>query len=139
MAAPALYPRGERPRPRDLGRVPAVLGLVALVAFASPAASFAQTPAAAVAMLRVDVPGEGYLLSLWSMATALLFAMIGMLRLPKAAVLPSPRRFSPHLEYLQKASRALATRVGPKPGPKRLTVLNEPFDDEDGGFSCAEP
>ncbi len=44
-----------------------------------------------------------------------------------------------HLEYLQKASRALATRVGPKPGPKRLTVLNEPFDDGESEFSCAEP
>lgn len=32
------------------------------------------------------------LLSLWSMASALLFATIGMLRLPKAAVLASPSK-----------------------------------------------
>jgi len=32
------------------------------------------------------------LLSLWSMATALVFATIGMLRLPRAAVLPSPSK-----------------------------------------------
>ncbi len=44
-----------------------------------------------------------------------------------------------HLEYLQKAARLLADRVGPRPGPKRLTVLNEPFDGDDSEFSCAEP
>ncbi len=38
---------------------------------------------------RRDVLG---LLSLWSMSSALLFALIGMLRLPKAAVLPSPSK-----------------------------------------------
>ncbi|MGQ0734057.1 MAG: ubiquinol-cytochrome c reductase iron-sulfur subunit [Acidobacteriota bacterium] len=38
---------------------------------------------------RRDVLG---LLSLWSMASALLFATIGMLRLPKAAVLASPSK-----------------------------------------------
>ncbi|MEW6321889.1 MAG: Rieske 2Fe-2S domain-containing protein [Acidobacteriota bacterium] len=38
---------------------------------------------------RRDVLG---LLSLWSMATALLFAAVGMLRLPRAAVLPSPSK-----------------------------------------------
>ena len=32
------------------------------------------------------------LLSLWSMASALVFATIGMLRLPRAAVLPSPSK-----------------------------------------------
>lgn len=32
------------------------------------------------------------LLSLWSMASALVFATLGMLRLPKAAVLPSPSK-----------------------------------------------
>lgn len=32
------------------------------------------------------------LLSLWSMASALLFATIGMLRLPRAAVLPTPSK-----------------------------------------------
>ena len=41
------------------------------------------------AMPRRDVLG---LLSLWSMTTALVFATIGMLRLPKAAVLPSPSK-----------------------------------------------
>ena len=38
---------------------------------------------------RRDVLG---LLSLWSMVTALAFATVGMLRLPKAAVLPSPSK-----------------------------------------------
>ncbi len=38
---------------------------------------------------RRDVLG---LLSLWSMASALLFATVGMLRLPKAAVLASPSK-----------------------------------------------
>jgi nitrite reductase/ring-hydroxylating ferredoxin subunit len=38
---------------------------------------------------RRDVLG---LLSLWSMASTLLFATVGMLRLPKAAVLSSPSR-----------------------------------------------
>lgn len=32
------------------------------------------------------------LLSLWSMASALVFATLGMLRLPRAAVLPSPSK-----------------------------------------------
>jgi nitrite reductase/ring-hydroxylating ferredoxin subunit len=40
-------------------------------------------------MPRRDVLG---LLSLWSMATSLMFATIGMLRLPRAAVLPSPSK-----------------------------------------------
>ena len=40
-------------------------------------------------MPRRDVLG---LLSLWSMATTLLFATVGMLRMPKAAVLPSPSK-----------------------------------------------
>ncbi|MDP1568628.1 MAG: Rieske 2Fe-2S domain-containing protein [Vicinamibacterales bacterium] len=40
-------------------------------------------------MPRRDVLG---LLSLWSMATALLFATVGMFRLPKAAVLASPSK-----------------------------------------------
>jgi cytochrome b6-f complex iron-sulfur subunit len=38
---------------------------------------------------RRDVLG---LLSLWSMAMTLLFATVGMLRMPKAAVLPSPSK-----------------------------------------------
>lgn len=38
---------------------------------------------------RRDVLG---LLSLWSMATTLLFATVGMMRMPKAAVLPSPSK-----------------------------------------------
>jgi cytochrome b6-f complex iron-sulfur subunit len=41
------------------------------------------------AVPRRDVLG---LLSLWSMASALLFATIGMLRLPRAAVLPTPAK-----------------------------------------------
>ncbi len=40
-------------------------------------------------MPRRDMLG---LLSLWSMATALMFATLGMLRLPKAAVLSSPSK-----------------------------------------------
>jgi len=38
---------------------------------------------------RRDVLG---MLSLWSMASALLFALVGTLRLPRAAVLPSPSK-----------------------------------------------
>jgi len=38
---------------------------------------------------RRDVLG---LLSLWAMASTLLFALVGMMRLPKAAVLPSPSK-----------------------------------------------
>lgn len=38
---------------------------------------------------RRDVLG---VLSLWSMASALLFALVGILRLPRAAVLPSPSK-----------------------------------------------
>lgn len=38
---------------------------------------------------RRDVLG---LLSLWTMATTLLFATVGMMRMPKAAVLPSPSK-----------------------------------------------
>jgi nitrite reductase/ring-hydroxylating ferredoxin subunit len=41
------------------------------------------------AVPRRDVLG---LLSLWSMASALVFAAVGMLRLPRAAVLPSPSK-----------------------------------------------
>ncbi|MDP2318889.1 MAG: molecular chaperone TorD family protein [Acidobacteriota bacterium] len=44
-----------------------------------------------------------------------------------------------HLEYLRKTARLLADRVGPRPGPKRLTVFNEPFDGNESEFSCAEP
>jgi cytochrome b6-f complex iron-sulfur subunit len=40
-------------------------------------------------MPRRDLLG---LLSLWSMASALVFATLGMLRLPRAAVLPSPSK-----------------------------------------------
>jgi len=40
------------------------------------------------------------------------------------------------LSYLQTASRLLATRVGPLPGPKRLTVINQPIDDEGSDFAC---
>lgn len=53
------------------------------------------TPGTAVSRLdpepmpRRDVLG---LLSLWSMGLTLLFATVGMLRMPKAAVLPSPSK-----------------------------------------------
>ncbi|MGE0363210.1 MAG: molecular chaperone TorD family protein [Vicinamibacterales bacterium] len=41
------------------------------------------------------------------------------------------------LEYLQGASRVLARRVGPRPGPKRLPVIQPPDDEDDGGeFDC---
>jgi cytochrome b6-f complex iron-sulfur subunit len=40
-------------------------------------------------MPRRDVLG---LLSLWSMASTMLFALLGILRLPRAAVLPSPSK-----------------------------------------------
>jgi len=40
-------------------------------------------------MPRRDVLG---LLSMWSMTSALLFALVGMMRLPRAAVLPSPSK-----------------------------------------------
>lgn len=41
-----------------------------------------------------------------------------------------------HLNYLQKASQILAKRVGAKPGPKRLTVINTPLDDNESEFAC---
>lgn len=41
------------------------------------------------------------------------------------------------LEYLRVASRLLATRVGPRPGPRRLPVIQPPIDEDDGSdFSC---
>ena len=41
------------------------------------------------------------------------------------------------LEYLRTASRALAARVGPRPGPRRLPVIQPPIDEDEGSdFSC---
>lgn len=40
------------------------------------------------------------------------------------------------IEYLQRASRVLAGRVGSPPQPTRLRVLNEPLDDGDDGIVC---
>lgn len=40
------------------------------------------------------------------------------------------------LTYLQVASRLLAARVGPRPGPKRLPVINQLIDDEGSEFAC---
>lgn len=38
--------------------------------------------------------------------------------------------------YLQTASRALAARVGPRPGPKRLPVIQSECEDDGGEFAC---
>jgi len=38
--------------------------------------------------------------------------------------------------YLQTASRVLAHRVGPRPGPKMLPVIQPPIDDDGGLFDC---
>jgi nitrate reductase assembly molybdenum cofactor insertion protein NarJ len=38
--------------------------------------------------------------------------------------------------YLQAASRALAARVGPRPGPMRLPVIQPPDEDDGGEFAC---
>lgn len=38
--------------------------------------------------------------------------------------------------YLQTASRVLAHRVGPRPGPKMLPVIQPPMDDDGGVFEC---
>jgi hypothetical protein len=43
-----------------------------------------------------------------------------------------------HLEYLRTASQVLAARVGPRPGPKRLTVLQDPIEAEGSDFSCGD-
>lgn len=40
------------------------------------------------------------------------------------------------LTYLQAASRLLAARVGPRPGPKRLPVIQDPVGDEGSEFAC---
>lgn len=40
------------------------------------------------------------------------------------------------LEYLQIASRVLAARVGPQPGPRQLIVFTDVVDDEGGQFAC---
>ena len=53
------------------------------------------TPGAPVSRLDPDpVPRRDFLglLSLWSMGLTLLFATVGVLRMPKAAVLPSPSK-----------------------------------------------
>jgi len=38
--------------------------------------------------------------------------------------------------YLQTASRVLARRAGPRPGPKRLPVIQPPAEDDGGEFAC---
>lgn len=40
------------------------------------------------------------------------------------------------LGYLQIASRVLARRVGPPPGPKRLPVIQAPAEDDGCAFDC---
>jgi nitrate reductase assembly molybdenum cofactor insertion protein NarJ len=42
------------------------------------------------------------------------------------------------LEYLQKASALLASRVGPKRGPKPLPMVHASSDDEECEFSCGD-
>jgi nitrate reductase assembly molybdenum cofactor insertion protein NarJ len=45
-----------------------------------------------------------------------------------------------HLEYLARASRLLAARVGPRPRTGRLPVLpNDPYDEDGSEFVCATP
>lgn len=74
---------------------------------------------------RRDVLG---LLSLWSMAMTLLFATVGMLRMPKAAVLPSPSK-----KFRVAIPEALPAGVAFVP-PGRTTAL---FRDRDGVYAIS--
>ena len=74
---------------------------------------------------RRDVLG---LLSLWSMATTLLFATVGMMRMPKAAVLPSPSK-----KFRATLPDALAAGQAYVP-PGRTTAL---FRDADGVYAIS--
>ena len=74
---------------------------------------------------RRDVLG---LLSLWSMAMTLLFATVGMLRMPRAAVLPSPsKKFRVALPEALPAGAAFVP-------PGRTTAL---FRDGDGVYAIS--
>jgi nitrite reductase/ring-hydroxylating ferredoxin subunit len=90
-----------------------------------------MTPGPAVSRLdpelipRRDVLG---MLSLWSMTSALLFALIGMLRLPRAAVLPSPsKRFRASIPGTLPAGEPLVP-------PGRLVAL---FRDAEGVYAIS--
>jgi cytochrome b6-f complex iron-sulfur subunit len=74
---------------------------------------------------RRDVLG---LLSLWSMAATLLFATVGMLRMPKAAVLPSPsKKFRVTMPETLPAGEAFVP-------PGRSSAL---FRDADGVYAIS--
>jgi cytochrome b6-f complex iron-sulfur subunit len=74
---------------------------------------------------RRDVLG---LLSVWTMASTLFFATLGMLRMPKAAVLPSPsKKFRVTLPETLAAGEAFVP-------PGRMTAL---FRDADGVYAIS--
>jgi nitrate reductase assembly molybdenum cofactor insertion protein NarJ len=57
---------------------------------------------------------------------------LAMLATPLAGILASS-----HLDYLARASGALAARVGPRPATMRLPVLQTMPDDDASEFECA--
>jgi nitrate reductase assembly molybdenum cofactor insertion protein NarJ len=57
---------------------------------------------------------------------------LAMLATPLADILASS-----HLDYLARASRALAARVGPRPATMCLPMLQTTLDDDESGFECA--
>jgi cytochrome b6-f complex iron-sulfur subunit len=68
------------------------------------------------------------LLSLWSMATTLVFATVGIARMPKAAVLPSPsKKFRVTIPETLPAGEAFVP-------PGRATAL---FRDQDGVYAIS--
>lgn len=69
------------------------------------------------------------LASLWAAASALLFATIGMMRLPKAAVLSSPSK-----KYLVKLPESLAVGEPYEP-PGRSVIL---FRDDEGVYALSK-
>ena len=60
---------------------------------------------------------------------------LAMMATPLADILATS-----HLDYLARASRALAAQVGPRPATRCLPMLHAIAQDEDGGeFECAAP
>ena len=59
---------------------------------------------------------------------------LAMLATPLADILATS-----HLDYLARASRALAARVGPRPATMRLPMLQTASDDDESEFECAAP
>lgn len=60
---------------------------------------------------------------------------LAMMATPLADILATS-----HLDYLARASRALAARVGPRPAARGLPMLRATStDDEESGFACAIP